>query len=55
MQSQNALLFQKLRWQTLAELDLHGRPHLRMQADLDFYPPFADAERGFLALAKLAA
>jgi putative N-acetyltransferase (TIGR04045 family) len=55
VQSQNALLFQRLHWQTLAELDLHGRPHLRMQADLDFYPPFADAERGFLALAKLAA
>jgi putative N-acetyltransferase (TIGR04045 family) len=55
VQSQNAPLFRQLHWKTLAELDLHGRPHLRMQADLEFYPPFADAEQGFLALAKLAA
>ena len=28
---------------TLAEVELHGRPHHLMQADLDFYPPFRDA------------
>ncbi len=26
-------------------VELHGRPHHMMQADLDFYPPFADARR----------
>jgi putative N-acetyltransferase (TIGR04045 family) len=55
VQSQNALMFQRLHWQALGEVDLHGHPHVKMQADLDFYPPFAEAETGFLALAKLAA
>jgi len=55
VQSQNALLFQRLHWLALEEIDLHGHPHVKMQADLDFYPPFAAAEAGFLALAKLAA
>ena len=32
-----------------------GRPHLRMEADLAFYPPFAAPEIGFHALAKRAA
>ena len=39
----------------LAELDVHGRPHHLMQADLQFYPPFADPQTGFLALTKQAA
>ena len=55
VQSQNALLFQRLHWQVLDEVELHGRPHMRMQADLAFYPPFATPEAGFLALARKAA
>jgi putative N-acetyltransferase (TIGR04045 family) len=55
VQSQNGLLFQRLHWRTLDEVTLHGRPHLKMQADLDFYPPFTEPEAGFLALARKAA
>lgn len=54
VQSQNAPLFQRLHWQTLDIVDLHGRPHHRMQADLDFYPPFRTPDAGFLALRKAA-
>ena len=55
VQSQNAPLFQRLHWSTIAEVEFHGRPHHFMQADLDHYPPFADAETGFLSLPKKAA
>src|SRR5277367_660087 len=55
VQSQNALLFQRLHWRVLEELEFHGRPHLRMEADLGFYPPFAAPEVGFHALARRAA
>jgi putative N-acetyltransferase (TIGR04045 family) len=55
VQSRNALLFQRLHWQTLATLDLHGRPHHHMRADLDHYPPIQDAETGFTAFLKRAA
>ena len=40
---QNALMFQRLHWPTLEEIELHGRPHHLMQADLGHYPPIADA------------
>jgi len=32
VQSQNALLFGKLHWGALAQMDLHGRPHHLMEA-----------------------
>lgn len=54
VQAQNALLFQRLHWKTLEIVELHGRPHHRMQADLDFYPPFETPDVGFLALRKAA-
>jgi putative N-acetyltransferase (TIGR04045 family) len=54
VQGQNALLFQRLHWRTLDIIELHGRPHHRMEADLDFYPPFRAPETGFLALRKAA-
>jgi putative N-acetyltransferase (TIGR04045 family) len=50
VQSQNALMFQRLHWRTLEEVELHGRPHHVMEADLDFYPPFRAPETGFLTL-----
>lgn len=55
VQSQNALLFQRLSWRTLEEVDLHGKPHHRMEADLSAYPPFGTPEIGFQALARQAA
>lgn len=48
VQSQNAPLFRRLRWHTLAEIEVHGLPHHQMQADLNFYPPISDGDLGFL-------
>ncbi len=55
VQSQNAPLFAHLHWRTVAELDLHGRPHHLMEADLDHYPPLGDPIAGITAVTKLAA
>jgi putative N-acetyltransferase (TIGR04045 family) len=55
VQAQNALLFQRLHWVTLAEVELHGRLHHRMEADLRHYPPIPDAETGFVSLLPRAA
>ena len=54
VQSQNAALFHQMHWETLAEVELHGRPHLKMRADLAFYPPCGTPEIGFVALRKAA-
>jgi putative N-acetyltransferase (TIGR04045 family) len=54
VQSQNAPLFHRLHWRTLDEIEAFGRPHHRMEADLDFYPPFALAEIGFHTLKHAA-
>ena len=55
VQSQNALLFRRLHWNTIDEITIHGRPHHFMQADLSHYPPFAAAETGFVSLPRKAA
>jgi putative N-acetyltransferase (TIGR04045 family) len=55
VQSQNAPLFHALHWHTLDEVVLHGHPHHFMEADLDFYPPLATPETGFLSHLKRAA
>lgn len=55
VQSQNTLLFRRLRWRTVAEVSLHGRPHHHMEADLAHYPPIHDGANGFLTLARRAA
>jgi putative N-acetyltransferase (TIGR04045 family) len=39
VQSQNVPLFRRLHWETLREVDLHGRPHHVMRANLDQYQP----------------
>lgn len=54
VQSQNALLFQKLHWRALEEIDLRGRPHHLMEADLAHYPPLYKSEIGFVLLGKAA-
>jgi len=54
VQSQNVLLFRRLHWKTVEEVELHGRLHHRMEADLAYYPPFATPETGFLALRAAA-
>jgi putative N-acetyltransferase (TIGR04045 family) len=55
VQGQNALLFRRLHWRTIEEVELRGRPHHFMQADLAHYPPISDPEIGFLSLPKKAA
>jgi putative N-acetyltransferase (TIGR04045 family) len=55
VQSQNVSLFRRLHWESLEEVDLHGRLHHRMRADLAAYPPFAQPEAGFRSLARKAA
>ncbi|ACK50936.1 GCN5-related N-acetyltransferase [Methylocella silvestris BL2] len=54
VQSQNALLFRRMHWRTLDEIELHGRAHHLMEADLSFYPPFGAPEQGFIALRRAA-
>ena len=55
VQHQNVSLFERLHWDVLDEVELHGRPHARMRADLDHYPPFLTPEAGFVALPRKAA
>jgi putative N-acetyltransferase (TIGR04045 family) len=54
VQSQNAPMFKRLHWHSIDEVMLHGRLHHFMRADLNHYPPIADAETGFLSLPKAA-
>jgi putative N-acetyltransferase (TIGR04045 family) len=49
VQSQNAALFHRLDWTTLAEVELHGRAHHLMQADLMAYPPLHTPYAGIAA------
>lgn len=54
VQERNVSLFQALHWASLAEIDLHGRPHHLMQADLVAYPPMHDPEHGLVTFRKAA-
>lgn len=55
VQEQNGLLFRRMRWKVLEEVKLHGKVHLRMQADLAHYPPCYTPQSGFTALPRKAA
>lgn len=46
VQGQNVPLFERLHWESIEELILHGRPHHLMRADLDHYPPIYDGDTG---------
>ncbi len=50
----NELMFRRLRWRKVAAVELHGRPHVLMEADLAAYPPLPDVLGGFHALAGRA-
>jgi hypothetical protein len=39
----------------IEEFEVYGKPHLRMKADLAYYPPCATPEAGFTALSRKAA
>ena len=51
VQAQNELMFRRLHWRRIGAAELHGLPHVHMQAELAAYPPLADALGGFHALA----
>lgn len=42
VQAANVLLFQRLHWHSVQEVELHGKLHHLMEADLDHYPPVHD-------------
>ncbi len=48
VQAQNVPLFQRLHWQVLDEMVLHGRMHALMRADLAQYPPCGTPYAGFV-------
>ena len=54
VQQANVPLFGKLHWSEQAVLQLHGRPHALMQAELAHYPPCAQPDWGFLTQAAPA-
>ncbi len=39
VQIQNARFFERLHWKPLEEIQLHGRAHMLMRADLTYYQP----------------
>ncbi len=51
VQAQNELMFRRLHWDRVSEIELHGQPHVFMQADLAAYPSLANAPEGFHAIA----
>ena len=55
VQMQNVPLFENLHWQSVGEKNLHGHPHMKMQANLAAYPPVKDPARGWMALRRRAA
>lgn len=38
VQPQNEMYFRSVHWQTLGTIEVAGRPHVRMQAELEHYP-----------------
>jgi putative N-acetyltransferase (TIGR04045 family) len=55
VQSRNELLFRRMHWQRLDEIELHGQPHALMRADLAHYPPIADGVAGLRTQIRRAA
>ena len=55
VQAQNVPLFERLHWHTLESVQLHGRAHAFMRADLARYPLLARPEHGLLVCNRHAA
>lgn len=55
VQVQNEELFRRMHWEVLDKVDIHGKPHLKMQADLAHYPPCFSPEAGYMALPRKTA
>ena len=47
VQKQNVLLFRRLKWKAIDEIDLHGVSHARMSAELSYYPPLDNPVSGW--------
>lgn len=54
VQAQNEPMFQRLHWQTLGHLELHGRPHAHMAAGLEHYAACDDPVSGFVTRGRRA-
>ena len=54
VQERNVPLFEALHWSSLDMVELHGRPHSLMQADLAAYPPMYDPEHGLVTFRRAA-
>lgn len=55
VQVQNVALFQKLGWQAVGEVTVHGVGHMFMQANLDLFPVARDPGCGFIHLINQSA
>lgn len=49
VQEQNVSLFERLHWISLEPIDIYGTRHMKMEADLEAYPPYRTPEAGWLA------
>ena len=47
VQSQNVVLFKRLRWMPIEEIVLHEKTHWLMQANLNYYPPLNTGTLGY--------
>jgi putative N-acetyltransferase (TIGR04045 family) len=52
VQRQNVALFERLRWTDLGAVDLFGRDHALMRADLAHYAPCTTPQIGFVTTAR---
>lgn len=55
VQGQNELLFRRMRWARLEEMEMRGIPHVLMNADLGYYPPIANGIAGLRTTTRRAA
>jgi putative N-acetyltransferase (TIGR04045 family) len=55
VQRANVAFFRRLRWRTLEEIAVLGRPHHLMEADLSWYPPTSEARPSPVADGRAAA
>jgi putative N-acetyltransferase (TIGR04045 family) len=47
VQLQNVILFRRMRWNCIEEVDCHGVAHMRMSAELSHYPPKYSPQDGW--------
>ena len=52
VQAQNEALFRRLHWEAVGTVDLHGVPHVHMQASLPHYPAIPDPAIGWSARSR---